>query len=201
MLVGSEKLAPPVGGWVRYLGVTVFIVGVAVSISLRRRGVFPAEVLALFGGWVLALPFARIYRRGGICSPARLRRLARRGAPELTGVLRPIPGDPLAHAAPIAVQHPRKDQPGYRALSARPFDLALGDGRRVRVEPTVAILDSPKGTVPYGARVTLSPATADLASYRAAERVICGTEEQPLVIRAELESLSHRTHLVEAPAR
>ncbi len=185
MLFATEKLAPPVGEWVRILGVATFIAGAAASIILHDRDLYPAELLALAGGWLLAAPFFLIYRRGGIGPAARLRRLARRQGSELTGILRPFPGDPLAHTAPIAIQRPRKDQPGYRALSARPFDLVLDDGRRVRVEPLVAILAAAAETIPYGTRVTISPATADLASYRDSESVVRGSEKRPLVIRVE----------------
>lgn len=185
MLVASEKLTRPVGEWVRFLGVATFLAGCAASIILHRRDLYPAELLALAAGWLSALPFLYIYRRGRIGPATRLRRLTRRGGAELTGTLRPVPGDPLAHAAPIAIQRPRKNQPGYRALSARIFDLELDDGRRIRIEPIVAILDSPTDTVPFGTRVTLSPATADLASYRDTQPVIRGTEEQPLVIRVD----------------
>jgi len=188
MLVASEELTPPAGAWLRGLGIFVFLSGAVTTIILHgstRFDFWPWEIVALPISWLVAAPFMLAYRRGGVGRRARSSRLARRGGSELTGTIRPIPGDPLAHAAPIATQRPRKDQPGYRALSARAFDLELDDGRRVRVEPLVAILDSPTGTVSFGTRVTLSPATADLGSYREAETVVRGTEEAPLAIRVE----------------
>jgi len=185
MLVASEKLAPPVGEWVRLLGAFVFLSACFAMHMLRhgRFDVWPLEVVVLWVGWAVGTALFLVYRRGGFGARWSLRRLARRNLAELTGVLRPIPSDPLAHAAPLAVQRPRKNQPGYRALSTRAFELELDDGRRVRVEPLVAVLDAASDTVPFGTRVVLSSSAPPLGSYRESATVVRGTEEQPLIIR------------------
>ena len=184
MLVASERLAPPVGRWLARAGT-----GMAVAACLSYVGFFPApwrthwSLVILFGGCALGVAMGQLYRRGGVGHGRRLRRLVRRSANAIEGTIRPIPGDPLAHAAPLAVQRPLREQPGYRSLSARAFDLELEDGRRVRVEPGVAILEGARETIPFGTPVSVSGAASSPATYREPAQPLRGTEASPLIVR------------------
>ncbi len=190
MLLGSEKLSRPVGNWLPAVAMVLALAGFVAFhfvYVLRRLELWPWALGLLIACCAVAQALTHVYRRGGVGHQRSLRRRVRVDGPSLTGVLRPVPGDPLAHTPPIAAQRPRKDQPAYRVLSARTFDLELDDGRRVRVEPFVAILDAPDDTILYGTRVELSGPSFSPPSYRDPETVLRGTEEEPVVIRVRPE--------------